>query len=268
MNKNSVNAAIRVLGIDIGKNLFHLHGVTESGRVGLRRQVQRDELLPLLANMPPCLIGMEACGGAHQWGRKLRELGHEVKLMAPQFVKPYVKGNKHDFNDAEAICEAVQRPNMRFVAVKSVDQQEILAWHRARSLAVGQRTAEINQIRGLLMEFGVVLPTGARHVRERLPAILDDEGQELAAGVRQLLRELFEALQQLDARILEYDRQIAAKSRQTERCRLLMTIPGIGVLTASALVASIGDPGTFRDGREVAAWLGLTPRQHSTGGKT
>lgn len=267
MDKNSGSREVRVLGIDLGKNLLHLYGVGATGKVVFRKALKRVDVLPFLANLKPCLIGMEACAGAHYWGRKLKALGHEVKLMAPQLVKPYVKGNKNDFNDAEGICEAVQRSNMRFVAVKSEEQQEILGLHRARSLAVSHRTAQINQIRGLLLEFGMTIPMGAEHVRRDLPELLEEEENGLTSGVRELMRGLLEELRHLDERVEEYGKRIAEISRGSEACRLLMTMPGMGVLSASALVATVGDAKTFRDGRELAAWLGLVPRQHSTGGK-
>ena len=268
MDKNSANRDVRVLGIDLGKNLLHVYGMDGNGRNVLRKVLKRGEVLEFLANMKPCLIGMEACSGAHHWGRKLLELGHDVKLMAPQLVKPYVKGSKNDYNDAAGICEAVSRESMRFVAVKSVEQQEILALHRIRSLAVGHRTALINQIRGLVMEFGIAIPEGAERLRKRLSELVDSNEQGLSVAFMRLLKGLQEELNRLDEQISDYDRQIKAMSEQLEACRHLMTIPGMGALTASALVATVGDVKSFRDGREMAAWLGLVPRQHSTGGKT
>jgi transposase len=210
---------------------------------------------------------MEACSSAHYWARKLREQGHEVKLMAPQFVKPYVKANKTDAADAEAICEAVTRPTMRFVPIKSIDQHAVLSLHRARSGFVKSRTAQANQIRGLLGEFGIVLPQGIVHVAGRLPDIIEDADNELPIVFRELLLRLRSHLLELNRQIQELEDQIDAWHKNNEDSLRLAKIPGIGVLTASALVASIGDARCFNSGRELAAWLGLVPRQHSSGGK-
>jgi transposase len=210
---------------------------------------------------------MEACSSAHYWARKLREQGHEVKLMAPQFVKPYVKANKTDAADAEAICEAVTRPTMRFVPIKSVDQHAVLSLHRARSGFVKSRTAQANQIRGLLGEFGIILPQGIVHVAGRLPDIIEDADNELPIVFRELLLRLRSHLLELNRQIQELEDQIDTWHKNNEDSQRLASIPGVGVLTASALVASIGDARCFKNGRELAAWLGLVPRQHSSGGK-
>lgn len=258
---------ITTIGIDLAKNVFQVHGVDERGKAGMKKQLKRAQVLPFFANLPGCLIGMEACASAHYWARKLQALGHTVKLMAPQFVKPYVKSNKNDANDAEAICEAVGRPNMRFVAIKNAQQQAILAVHRARQGLVKARTAQANQIRGLLGEFGMVIAQGISHIGKRLPEILEDAENELPGSLRQLLRRLHEQLQHLDQQVAVLEGEILSWHRDSEASRRLAQIPGIGPLGASALVATLGDPRTFANGRQVAAWLGVVPRQASSGGK-
>ena len=258
---------VTTVGIDLAKNVFQVHGVDERGRTVLRKQLKRGQVMQFFAKLAPCLIGMEACGSAHHWARKLQSLGHEVKLMAPQFVKPYVKGNKHDAADAEAICEAVRRPNMRFVAVKTVEQQAILAVHRGRQGLVKARTAQANQIRGLLAEFGVVIPKGFNHVTEALPGILEDAENGLPGVFRALLWRLGENLKHLHEQAGELEREIVRWHRQNEASCTVAAIDGIGPLTASALVATMGDANSFKNARQVPAWLGLVPRQQSTGGK-
>jgi transposase len=258
---------ITTVGIDLAKNVFQVHGVDERGKTVLRRTVKRAELTKVFANLPVCLIGLEACGSAHYWARRLMQLGHTVKLMAPQFVKPYVKTNKNDARDAEAICEAVARPNMRFVPVKSVEQQTVLAVHRARQGFVAARTAQSNQIRGLLYELGIVIPKGIGHLEQRLPEILEDAQNGLPDTSRELFARLLEHFRELDAHVRDLEHQIRAWHRENEASRRLEAIPGIGALTASALVASVGDAKTFKNGRQLAAWLGLVPRQASSGGK-
>ena len=259
--------SIQTLGIDLGKQCFHLHGVDEQGRAVLRKKLTRSKLEQLIANLEPCLVGMEACGGAHYWARKLQGYGHEVRLMSPQFVKPYVKSNKNDFLDAEAICEAVSRPNMRFVPIKTVEQQAIQHLHRARSQAVGQRTAQANQIRGFLLEYGLVVAQGIGNLRQGLPVILEDGENGLLDETRRLLAGLQEELVHLDERVKDLDGQLKVLSERHEGCRQLQTIPGIGPLIATALIGAVGDASVFHSGREMAAWLGLVPRQHSTGGR-
>jgi transposase len=218
-------------------------------------------------NLPPCLIGMEACSSAHYWARKLQGFGHTVKLMAPQFVKPYVKTNKNDATDAEAICEAVARPNMRFVPIKNVDQQGVLAQHRARQGFVKARTAQANQIRGLLTEFGIAIAQGIGHINREVPDLIEDASNELPGMFRRLVQRLLDHLKPLDKQVDEIEAQIVAWHHQSAQSKKLEKIPGIGPLTASALVASLGDARSFESGRQVAAWLGLVPRQHSSGGK-
>jgi len=259
---------ITTVGIDLAKSVFHIHGVDERGKTLLRKQLKRGEVLKFFANLPVCLIGMEACGSAHYWARKLIERGHTVKLMAPSFVKPYVKTNKNDRNDAEAICEAVTRPNMRFVPIKSAEQQALLALHCARSGWVKARTAQANQIRGLLGEFGIVVPQGIARLRCTLPELLEDARNGLPGLMRSLLNTLLAHIKVLDEQIQALEREIVVWHRRNEDSRRLERIAGVGPITASALVASIGNAKNFRNGRQVAAWLGLVPGQDSSGGKT
>jgi transposase len=258
---------ITTVGIDLAKNVFQVHGVDERGKAGLRKQLKRKDVVSFFANLEPCLIGMEACASAHYWARKLAQFGHTVRLMAPQFVKPYVKTNKNDRNDAEAICEAVSRPNMRFVPVKTAEMQAVLALHRARQGWVKARTAQANQIRGLLGEFGIVIRTGISHVTERLPEILEDGENGLPGMMRQLLDRLGGQLKELGRQVGELERQITLWHRDNPHSRKLEAIPGIGPLTASAYVASIGEAKSFKNARQVPAWLGMVPRHEGTGGK-
>jgi transposase len=229
--------------------------------------LRRDQVAVFFSNLPPCLIGMEACGSAHHWARKLQTFGHTVKLMAPQFVKPYVKSNKNDMADAEAICEAVARPTMRFVPIKNVEQQAVLSLHRVRQGFVKARTAQANQIRGLLGEYGLVVPQGISYIAERVPTLIEDASNELPGSFRLLIDRLLEHLKLLHQQVDEIEAQIKTWHRESEISRRLERVPGIGPLTASALVASIGDAKNFANGRQLAAWLGLVPRQHSSGGK-
>src|SRR3989442_6312046 len=259
---------ITTVGLDLAKSVFQVHGVDARGKALLRKQLKRSEMLTFFANLPPCLIGMEACSSAHHWARKLTTLGHEVRLMAPQFVKPYVKTNKNDRNDAEAICEAVARPNMRFVPVKTPEQQTVLALHRARAGFVKARTAQANQIRGLLSEFGIVLPQGIGQLCRRIPEILEDGDNALPAPMRALLSRLLVQLKGLDRQVAELKGEIVRWHLQNEHTQRLERIGGFGPLTASAFVASLGNAKSFKNGRQLAAWLGLVPRQDSSGGKT
>lgn len=255
------------IGIDLAKEIFQIHGVDERGKVQIRKQLKRKDMAKYFANLEPCLIGMEACGSAHYWARKLNSYGHTVKLMAPQFVKPYVKTNKNDMADAEAICEAVTRPNMRFVPIKSVEQQGILSVHRARQWFVQARTAQANQIRGLLSEFGIVMPKGINAVFKEVPDILEDGENGLPGMMRQLLARLVDNLKEMDRQVQELEKQIQMWHRDNEASRKLEAIPGIGPITASAIVATVGNAREFKDGRQLAAWMGLVPRQSSSGGK-
>jgi transposase len=266
--KEASKVNITAIGIDLAKNVFQVHGVDEHGKVVVRKQLRRSQMMAFFAQRTPCLVGMEACGGAHEWARRLTGLGYTVKLMAPQFVKPYVKTNKNDAADAEAICEAVSRPNMRFVPIKTPDQQAILALHRARQGFVRQRTAQGNQIRGLLAEYGVTIPQGIRNIRKCLPEILEDGESTLPGLLRQLMGQLGEHLKTLDKLVNEMDQQIQRWLGTNESSQRLTQIAGVGPITATAVVASVGDARNFSNGRQLAAWLGLVPRQHSTGGKS
>jgi transposase len=259
---------ITQVGIDLAKLVFQVHGVDARGKVALRKQLKRSQIAVFFAQLAPCLIGMEACGGAHFWARKLMQLGHTVKLIAPQFVKPYVKTNKNDAADAEAICEAVGRPNMRFVPIKNTEQQALLGLHRVRQGFVSERTAQANQIRGLLAEFGLVIPVGIRSIERKLPEFLEDAENGLSGASRALFARLLEHFRALDRQVEELEREINAWHREDTASQRLQAIPGIGPLTASALVASVGDAKVFHNGRQFAAWLGLVPRQSSSGGKT
>ncbi len=257
---------ITTTGIDLAKTMFQVHGVDERGKAVLRKQLKRKDVLSFFANLEPCLVGMEACGSAHYWARKLSALGHTVRLMAPQFVKPYVKTNQSDRNDAEAICEAVARPNMRFVAVKTAPMQAVLALHRARQGFVRARTAQANQMRGLLAEFGIVIPKGIGHIAKRLPEILEDGENALPGMMRELLERLGENLKDMDRQVGELERQIVLWHRENEASRKLEAIAGIGALSASALVATVGDAKNFKNARQLPALLGMVPRHEGTGG--
>jgi transposase len=255
---------VTTVGIDLAKRVFALHGVDVSGRVVLRRTVRREQLMEVIASLSPCLIGMETGGGAHDWARRFQQLGHSVRLMAAKFVSPYRRNGKNDGNDAEAICEAVSRPGMRFVPVKSAEQQAILTLHRVRQGFIVERTATINRIRGLLIEFGVALPL--RSVTVRRQAL--EAAEPLPALARRAIDDLCAHLRDLDARILTYDRELEQQARQSEAAQRLMKIRGVGPMSALAIVATVGNARDFRSGRQFAAWLGLTPRQHSSGGKS
>ena len=247
--------------------MFQVHGVDEKGKPVLRKQLRRAQLLEFFANLRRCVIGMEACGSAHYWARKLSSLGHEVKLMAPQLVKPYVKSNKNDRNDAEAICEALGRPNMRFVPIKNPEQQALLGLHRVREGLVGARTAQVNQIRGLLAEFGLIIPKGIAKMRTHVPEILEDGANELPGLMRELLARCYEQFLALDARVQELEARIVRWHRENETSQRLAKVPGVGPLTASAYFATLGEAQSFKSGRQAAAWLGIVPRQNSSGGK-
>jgi transposase len=258
---------ISVLGLDLAKTVFQIHGVDSQGEVVIRKQLRRSQLRQYFARLKPCLIGMEACGGAHYWSRELTRLGHCVRLMAPAFVKPYLKSNKNDRNDAAAICEAVQRPSMRFVAAKTPEQQSVLHLHHARRLLVQQRVALGNHIRGVLLEYGITLPQGVQVVSRRLPALLEDGDNELPMISRHLLAQLQAQHDDLQQRIGVLQGQIQDWHQASAASQRLATIPGVGVLTATALAATVGDGQVFRNGRQLAAYLGLVPRQASSGGK-
>jgi transposase len=254
---------VTTVGIDLAKNVYSVHGVDAHGAVVLRRTVSRSKLVQVVAQLPPCLIGLEACSGAHEWARQFQRFGHTAKLMAPKFVAPYRKSGKNDGNDADAICEAVGRPNMRFVPVKSLEQQSVLVLHRVRQGFVEERTATLNRVRGLLAEFGVVIAQRAIEVRRQVPALLD----RLPTHAARCMGDLLTHLRTLDERVREYEAVIAAHARQDRDAQLVQQRQGVGPITASALIASVGDAHEFKNGRQFSAWLGLVPRQYSTGGK-
>jgi transposase len=259
--------AITTIGLDIAKSVFQVHGVDEKGNVILRRQLKRRYVLAFFQKQPPCLVGIEACASSHHWSRELQALGHTVRLMPPAYVKPYVKRHKNDATDAEAICEAVTRPNMRFVATKTPEQQSCLTLHRTRHLFIRQQTSVINAIRSHLAEFGVVAPVGRHGVEQLLGVVADAGDRRLPDVARACVAALGAELRMLKAQILEFDRMIRAWHRSSETSRRLDDIPGVGPALATALVASVADPMAFRSGRDFSAWIGLVPRQNSSGGK-
>ncbi len=272
MGKSIKNlSSVTVVGLDIAKNVFQLHGVDAAGAVVVARSVRRGQLLKVFASLPRCRVGMEACSSAHHWGRALIGLGHEVKLIPPAYVKPYVRRNKNDAVDAAAICEAVARPSMRFVAVRSLDNQAELMRHRARELLAGNRTRMLNALRGNLAEIGVVAAQGVQHayaLKRLLADGCDDNGEVVVPDcVRRALAPLVRQIDAVDAEIAAIDAEIKALVKADETARRLTTIPGVGPITASAIVATVRDVGAFANGREFAAFLGLTPRQSSSGGK-
>ena len=259
--------AIAVLGIDLGKNSCSVVGLDGTGQVILRRRMQRKSIAVLGAKLSPCVIAMEACCGAHHLGRVLSTLGHTVRLMSPEYVRPYVKAQKNDDRDAEAIAEAATRPTMRFVALKSEEQLDMQTLHRTRDRAVGERTSLMNQLRAILLERGVIVPQGRARLRLRVTELLRQSTEQLSSRIRLLIEDLLAAWQALDERIAAFDAEFAAEAKRNESARRLTSIPGIGALNATALVAAVGDAQTFARGRDLAAWLGLVPRQATTGGK-
>jgi transposase len=267
MEKSTAFAAVTTIGIDLAKNVFQLHGVDAAGQVVVQRAVKRKDILATLAKLPACLIGMEACATSHYWARCFAEQGHAVRLIPPAYVKAYVRRQKNDAADAAAICEAVSRPSMRFVAVKSAAQQATLMLHRGRELLVRQRVGLINALRGHLAEFGVVAAQGVRHMTGLLALVDDCSDAQLPDAVRAALAPVVGQLRSLEAGIADFDRQILARHRADATSRRLATIPGIGPVTASAIAASISDVAMFKSGRDLAAFLGLVPKQSSTGGK-
>ena len=259
--------AITTIGLDIAKSVFQVHGVDAEGNVIVRRQLKRRYVLTFFQRLPPCLVGIEACASSHHWSRELQALGHEVRLMPPAYVKPYVKRHKNDATDAEAICEAVTRPNMRFVATKMPEQQSCLMLHRTRHLFIRQQTSVINAIRAHLAEFGIVAPVGRNGVEQLLGVAADLNDKRLPEVARACVAALGAQLRTLKAQILEFDRMITAWHRSSDASRRLDDIPGVGPVLATALVASIADPKAFRSGRDFSAWIGLVPKQNSSGGK-
>jgi len=258
---------VTTVGLDIGKSVFQVHGVDAEGAVVIQRRLTRARVLPFFEKLAPCIVGIEACATAHYWARQLQGLGHEVRLMPPAYVKPYVKRQKNDAADAEAICEAVTRPSMRFVEVKTPEQQSALVLHRTRQVLIRQRTQITNATRGHMGEFGLVAPLGRRGLQTLIEIIGDEADQRIPEAARGCLAMLLAQLELVNAQILETDRQIIASARATETGRRLMGIPGVGPLLASALVTTIPDPHAFRSGRNLAAWIGLVPKQNSSGGK-
>jgi transposase len=258
---------LSVIGLDLAKNVFQVHGINEEGDIVVRKQFKRREVLRYFVRLEPCLVGMEACAGAHYWSRELSKLGHCVRLMAPAFVKPYVKSNKNDRNDAEAICEAVQRPNMRFVAAKTPEQQAILHLHHGRQLLLQQRVALNNHMRAVLLEYGISLPKGAKVLSQCLLGLLEDAENQLPMITRHLLGELKMRHDELNTSIAMLENQIKSWHQANAVSQQLASIPGIGILTATALAATIGDVKNFANARQLSAYLGLVPRQHSSGGK-
>lgn len=258
---------VTTIGLDIAKNVFQVHGIDTRGRVVLRKRLSRAKVLVCFANLPPCLVGLEAGGGAHHWARELRALGHDARLMPPQYVRAYVKSNKHDAADAEACCEAVQRPGMRFVPIKSEEQQALLMLHRVRDQLIGQRTATINALRGHLTEFGIVAARRGAGVRQLLAVLGEVEDDRIPPLARAVLQTLAAHLRGLEASIAELDRRLVARTRTDPICRALSEVPGVGPVIATAFAATVPDARAFRSGRHLAAWLGLVPRQHASGGK-
>lgn len=259
--------SIVVVGIDLGKNSCSLAGLDESGQIVLRRRLRRDSLERFVGNLPPCIVAMEACCGAHHLGRLFGKQGHEVRLMSPEYVRPYVKSQKNDDRDAEAIAEAATRPTMRFVPVKSEAQSDIQALHRARERLVVMRTALINHLRALLLERGIVVPQGRRKLEAYLGTFADENVGSITHRIRRVIEDLRQEWRGLDERIAAFDQEFVALARTDETARRLTTIPGIGTINATALMAAIGHAEAFARGRDMAAWLGLTPRQMTTGGK-
>ncbi len=258
---------VTTLGIALAKSVFQLHGVDARGVVMLCKQLRRKQVLPFLTRLSPLLVGMEACAGSHYWAREIGKLGHHVRLMSPHLVAPYVKRNKNDRNDAEAICEAVSRPSMRFVPIKSPAQQDLQSLHRVRSQIIRSRTALANEIRGLLGEYGIAIAKELRVLRRALPLIFEDQDNGLSGMFREPLAEMMERLELLDERIKRYEQRVKQLFEQDERCQRLAQIQGVGPLIATALVAAVGNAREFRSGRELSAWLGLVPRQQSSGGR-
>jgi transposase len=258
---------LTTIGLDLAKNVFHVVGCDSRGQQVLRKRLRRAQVLGYFSQLPPCRVGMEACAGSHYWGREIQALGHEVRLIPAQHVKPLVRGNKNDYNDALAIAEALGRPGLRFVGLKSAAQQDIQALHRLRSRCVAERTALCNQLRGLLAEYGIVLPRGVASLRRGIPELLEDADNGLSALFRRLLAERYRQLQELEGHLATYTRELAHHSTANEACQRLQTIPGYGPVLASVFHGAVGDGAAYRRGRDVAASLGLVPRQHSSGGK-
>jgi transposase len=257
---------IKVVGIDLAKLVFSIHGVDEHGKCKLRKTIKRNKLLAEVAQLPKCIIGMEACSGSHYWAREFIKLGHDVRIMASKFVIPYRQNEKNDANDAEAICEAASRPKTRFVSIKSEEQQAVLCLHRIRQGAIKDRTARINRLRGLLSEFGIIMPKGRHPAQNAITGILEDAENGLPMLARELLDDLWQSIKNLNQQILKHDRKLYQLANQMEQAKRLMSIPGIGEVTATAVVATVNDAKHFESSRSFSAWIGLVPKQYSTGG--
>lgn len=258
---------VTTIGLDLAKNVFQVHGADTSGHAVIRKKMRRGQVLKFFTALPPCLVGLEACGSAHYWAREIAELGHTVKLIPPQFVRPFVKTNKNDAADAEAIVKALVRPTMRFVPIKSVDQQSVLMLHRVREILVKQRTMLINAVRSHCSEFGLIANQGISRVNDLIAIIEDPDDTRMSSIARVALGALITQLYAIKTEIAGLEKKLAAWHRSQRACQHLATIPGVGLITATALVATVGDGSQFKSGRQMAAWLGLVPRQHSSGGK-
>lgn len=257
---------IKVVGIDLAKLVFSIHGVDEHGKCKLRKTIKRNKLLAEVSQLPKCIIGMEACSGSHYWARELTKLGHDVRIMASKFVIPYRQNEKNDANDAEAICEAASRPKTRFVSIKSEEQQAVLCLHRIRQGAIKDRTARINRLRGLLSEFGIIMPKGRYPAQNAITDILEDAENGLPMLARELLDDLWQSIQDLNQQILKHDRKLYQLASQMEQAKRLLSIPGIDEVTATAVVATVNDAKHFESSRSFSAWIGLVPKQYTTGG--
>lgn len=262
----SMKGNVSVIGIDLAKDVFQLHGADSQGNIVFSKRVSRHKLTETMAKLPPCLVGIEACGGSHYWARVFSEQGHTVKMMSPQFVKPYVKSNKNDARDADAISEAVTRPTMRFVPIKNQHQQDILMLHRVREQIQKNRTALGNQIRGMLMEYGVVIPKGVKYLN-KLPEYLEANADKLSEFALRIFEQLYETLKRFNEQLEQYNKDIKQHAATDPRCIAIKAIEGVGDISASAIVAMISDAGVFKNGREVSAWLGLVPKQFSSGNR-
>ena len=258
---------VTVMGIDLAKSVFHLHGVTSSGKVVVKKKLSREALGAFMRKLEPCLVGIEACGGANYWAREFRKMGHTVKAMAPQFVKPYRKNSKNDFNDAEAICEAVTRPNMRFVPIKEVEHQDMQSLHRVRSRLVASRTALVNEIRGILLEYGIILPKPKKKFSKALVEIIHADSKQLTEAMKDLMRNLYDEYTEIEKNMSVYNDKIEVIFESNEVCKRIAKVEGVGPITATAICASVSDAKMFKNGRQFAAWLGLVPGQDTTGGK-
>lgn len=258
---------VTTVGIDLAKDIFHVYGTDNAGNRLLKEKIYRQDLLGFIGDLAKCTIVMEACGGANYWSRQFQSMGHTVKLISPQFVKPYVKGNKNDFNDTQGILDAHSRPDMRYVAPKTLECQDIQSIHRVRERYIGNRTGLANQIRGLLAEYGIVVSKGIEHLRKRLPVLLDETDTELTGVMKQLVSDLYEELVHLDEQVKKYDKQLKKIFKENKLCQRLSHIEGMGVISTTALVAAVVDPNVFKNGRHMSAWVGVVPRQHSSGGK-